>query len=75
MAGLVKCHLQFSIAEWDRLIDQANLTFNLLCTSRVNPSLSAHTYLSGNHNFNAHPLAPPGCKVVVYKNLGNVPLT
>eukprot|EP00957_Ditylum_brightwellii_P017575 1324132-Ditylum_brightwellii.AAC.1 len=34
MAGLTMCHLQFPIAEWDRTMEQANLTLNLLCTSR-----------------------------------------
>eukprot|EP00957_Ditylum_brightwellii_P127510 9724036-Ditylum_brightwellii.AAC.1 len=67
MTGVAMCNPQFSIAEWDRLIDQANLALNLLCTYRVNPSLSTYAYLFGNHSFNAHPLAPLGCKVVVNK--------
>eukprot|EP00957_Ditylum_brightwellii_P106028 8087814-Ditylum_brightwellii.AAC.1 len=70
MSDLATCNPQFPIAEWDQLIKQANLTLNLLCTSRVNTSLSAHAYLFGNHNFNAHPLTPPGCKVVVHKKPG-----
>eukprot|EP00957_Ditylum_brightwellii_P070681 5371453-Ditylum_brightwellii.AAC.1 len=74
MSGLATCNPQFPIAEWDQLIEQANLTLNLLCTSRVNPSLLAHAYLFGNHNLNAHHLAPPGCKVVVHKNPINVHL-
>eukprot|EP00957_Ditylum_brightwellii_P101893 7766170-Ditylum_brightwellii.AAC.1 len=50
-------------------------------TSRINikshviiksqSKLSAHTYLFGNFDFNATPLAPPGTKVVVHKKTGN----
>eukprot|EP00957_Ditylum_brightwellii_P180012 13712699-Ditylum_brightwellii.AAC.1 len=43
------------------------LTLNLLCTSRVNPKLSAWAYIFGSYGFNAHPLAPPGLKVLIYK--------
>ena len=39
---------------------------NLLRNSRVNPNLSAWAYLFGNFNFNRHPLAPPGTKVIVH---------
>eukprot|EP00957_Ditylum_brightwellii_P011191 847495-Ditylum_brightwellii.AAC.1 len=53
--------------EWDCLIPQANLTINLLCNSRVNPALSAHTYTFGNFDFNKTPLAPPGSKVTVHQ--------
>ena len=44
-AGLASVDEQFPIAEWDRLLDQAFLTLNLLRTARVNPKLSAHAYL------------------------------
>ena len=52
--------------EWDRLLDQAFLTLNLLQTARANPSLSAYTYLFGDFNFNATPLAPPGTRVLAH---------
>ena len=42
------------------------ITLNLLCNSRVNPNLSAWAYLFGNYDFNRHPLAPPGTKVIVH---------
>ena len=66
LAGLATCNPKFPIHEWDRLLDQAELTVNLLRNSRVNPSLSAHAYLHGNHDFNKVPLAPPGTKLVVH---------
>eukprot|EP00957_Ditylum_brightwellii_P078376 5959931-Ditylum_brightwellii.AAC.1 len=70
MAGLATCHPNFSIAEWVRLIDQANLTLNLLRMSRTNPNLSAYAYIFGQYNFNAHPLTPPGTQAIIHKKPG-----
>ena len=41
IAGLATCYPDFPLREWDCLIMQAELTLNLLRTSRVNPKLSA----------------------------------
>jgi hypothetical protein len=65
-AGLASVHPDFPISEWDRLLDQAFLTLNLLRASRVNPKLSAYSYLFGNYDFNKNPLAPPGTKVMIH---------
>ena len=45
---------------------QGELSLNLLRNSRANPRLSAWSYLFGNWDFNANPLAPPGTKVVFH---------
>ena len=66
IAGLSSLDPDFPVSEWDRLLNQAFLTLNLLRTARANPSLSAHAYLFGNFNFNATPLAPPGTRVFVH---------
>ena len=66
LAGLASCDPLFPIAEWDCLLEQAELTLNLLHTSRYNPRLSAHAYLHGVHDFNREPLAPPGTKVIIH---------
>jgi hypothetical protein len=66
LAVLATCDPDFPIAEWDRLLFQAELTLNLLRSSRVNPRLSTHACLFGNFDFNKTPLAPPGTKVVVH---------
>jgi hypothetical protein len=63
---LATCDPDFPIAEWDRLLFQAELTLNLLRSSRVNPQLSAYAYLHGNFDFNKTPLAPPGTQVLVH---------
>ena len=70
MAILASCDPKFPIAEWDRLLDQAELTLNLLRNSRVNPKLSSHAYLFGNFDFNSTPIAPPGTKVQVQIKTG-----
>ena len=71
LSGLAGCHPNFPIREWDRLIPQTELTLNLLRNSRVNPSLSAWTYLFGNHDFNRVPLLPLGTKVVIHSKPDN----
>ena len=57
---------KFPLTEWDRLLPQATLTLNLLRSSRIHPSLSAHASLFGNFDYNRTPLAPPGTKIVAH---------
>ena len=45
----------------------AQLTLNHFRASRRQPTLSAHTAALGTYNFDAHPLAPPGTKVLVHE--------
>ena len=66
LAGLATTHSDFPISEWDRLLPQAVITLNLLRNSRVNPKLSAYSYLFGPYDFNACPMAPPGTLVAVH---------
>ena len=56
----------YPINEWDRLLPQAQITLNLLRTSRLHKHLSAYAVLNGHYDFNKHPMAPPGTKVVVH---------
>ena len=67
-AGLATCDENFPLSEWDRLIEQSNITLNLLRSSRSNPKLSAWAYLFGEFNFSATPLAPPGTKIIAHKD-------
>ena len=57
----------FPLHLWCCLLDQAELTLNMLCMSRINPNLSAHEQLHGMHDFNATPLAPPGSKCIAHE--------
>ena len=52
---------------WDFLIPQVNLTLNLLRPCTINEAHSAYSYIYGPYNFDAHPLAPLGCKATVHQ--------
>ena len=67
-AGLASVDPNFPLAEWHRLILQANITLNLLRNARVNPKLSAYAYIFGNYDFSATPMAPPGTKVIAHSS-------
>ena len=56
----------FPLHLWCHLLDQAELTLNILCMSRINRNLSVHKQLHGIHDFNATPLAPPGTKCIAH---------
>ena len=53
--------------EWDRLIPQAELTLNLIRSSRINSRLSAEEQMNGTFNYNKTPLAPQKIKVLAYE--------
>ncbi len=40
---------------------------SLLQTSRTNPEILAYEALNGPYDWNRYPLAPPGCKAIIYK--------
>ena len=67
ISGIVSTHKYFPLHLWCRLLPQATVTLNLLCPSRINPTLSAHAQLHGQFDFNATPFAPPGAKVIVHQ--------
>ncbi|GFH54654.1 hypothetical protein CTEN210_11130 [Chaetoceros tenuissimus] len=66
LAILAGTHPDFPAHEWDRLLDQAEITLNLLRNSRANPKLSSYAYLFGNFDFNKTPMVPCGTKVVAH---------
>jgi hypothetical protein len=46
---------------------QVHDTLNMLPTLRKNPEISAYEALNGPYDWNWYPLAPPGCKAIIYK--------
>ena len=66
LAGLASVDPKFPIEHWDHLLQQAEITVNLLRNSRINPKLSAYAIIHGNYDFNKTPLAPPGTKVAIH---------
>ena len=67
LAGLASTHPKFPVHEWDRLVNQAEMTLNLLRNCRINPKLSAYEYLHGNYNFTSTPMLPPGTKILIHE--------
>jgi hypothetical protein len=57
----------FPLHLWDRLLPQAEITLNLLCTSRLHPQLSAAAHFHGLVDYNKKYFAPPGCKIIAHK--------
>ena len=53
----------FPLHLWDRLLRQAEHTLNMLRPARMTPTISAYAYLWKQHDYNANPFAPLGCKV------------
>jgi hypothetical protein len=51
----------------DRLLPQAEMRLNMLRPANATPTVSAYMYAHGNHDFNAHPLAPLGCSVQLFE--------
>ena len=67
IAGLTTVDREFPLQYWCYLLDQAEITLNLLRTARSNPKLSTYTALEGAYNYNATPLAPLGTKALIYE--------
>ena len=46
---------------------------NLLRNLRLNPNLSSWALINENHDFNCHPLVPPGTKIIIHSKPSNRP--
>ena len=68
ITGLCTCDLAFPVSLWARLLPQADITLNLLRSSRRNPSLYAQATMFGDFIFTSTPLANPGTKILVHLN-------
>ena len=56
----------FLMKNWDRLLEQAEITLNLLHLARLNPRLLVYEQLNGEFDFNIIPMAPPGARNLVH---------
>ena len=56
----------FPMRRWDLLLNQAEITVNLLRTSKLDPTKSAYEYLNGPFNYDATPMGPLGCKIIAH---------
>ena len=59
---------KFPLQLWDKVTSQVQGTLNLLRTSRIDQSKLDYEILNEPYNLNRYPLAPLGCKAIVYKD-------
>jgi hypothetical protein len=67
VAGLSSVDPNFPLHLWDRLLPQAEITLNLLRTSRQHPQLSASAHFHGLIDYKKTPFATPGCKIIAHE--------
>jgi hypothetical protein len=67
IAVLATTDREIPLQLWDKLAPQVQDTLNLLRASRINPNILAYEALNGPYNWDRYPLAPPGCKAIIYK--------
>jgi hypothetical protein len=66
VAGLSSVDPTFPLHLWDRLLPQAEITLNLLRTSRLHPQVFAAAHFHGLVDYNKTSFAPPGCKIIAH---------
>ncbi len=57
---------KFPLSLWCALLEQTELTVNLLWQSNVVPKISAFAHVHGQHDYMKKPFAPIGCTVQVH---------
>eukprot|EP01034_Spumella_vulgaris_P028005 gene28005-34797_t len=67
IATLCTTDPSFPLIAWDELLEQAELTLNLMRSSGATRHISAWHQLHGQFNFDHTPIAPPGMRVVVHE--------
>ncbi len=68
IAALATTVSEFPLQLWDRLTPQVRDTLNLMRASRINPEILPYEALNGPYDWNRYPLAPLGCKAIVYED-------
>ena len=64
VADLLLVDTNCLIYMWWRMVEQAEITLNILRTSQTNPILLAYAQIFGELDFNATPMAPPDTKLI-----------
>jgi hypothetical protein len=67
VSGISSVDPYFPMHLWDRLLPQAEITLNILWTSRLHPQLSAAAHYLGLVDYHKTAFAPPGCKIVAHE--------
>ena len=69
ISGLSTTDSEWPLQLWDHMGEQAQTTLSILRQSRINPAILAYEQLHGKkYDWNAHPMAPPGTRAVIYSN-------
>jgi hypothetical protein len=69
-AGVSSVAPAFPLHLCNRLLPKAEITLNLLLTSRLHPQLSAAAHFHGLVDYNKTDFAPPGCKIISHEKPG-----
>jgi hypothetical protein len=67
VAGMSSVDPNFPMHLWDCILHQAEITLNLLRTSRLYPQLSAATHFHGQTDYNKTVFSPRGCKIIAHE--------
>ena len=68
ISGLCTTDSEWPVQLWDHLAEQAVITTNLLRSSQINAAkLAYHQFHGRKYDWNAHPMAPPGSRGVIYE--------
>jgi len=68
ISALAMTNNEFPLQLWDKLTSQVETALNLMRASHINPNISAYEAIWGPYDWNRFPLAPPGCKAVIYES-------
>ena len=68
IAGLATVYITCPLRLWCEFVPQLQDTLNMMRTSRRNSNISAYEDMEGVFDWNKTPLAPLGCKAVVYSD-------
>jgi hypothetical protein len=66
VTGLSSEDPTFPLHLWDRLLPQAEITLNLLRTSRLHPQLFAAAHFHSLVDYNKTAFSPPGCRIIAH---------
>ena len=64
--GLCIVDRDFHLQLWNRLLQQATISVNLLIQSRIITRLSDYNYIFGEFDYNRTPLAPQEIRIVIH---------
>jgi hypothetical protein len=67
VSALATTDSNFPLQLWDRLTPHVEMLLNMLRPLQIDPTKSAYKVLNSFYDWNQFPLAPPGCKAMIYE--------